>query len=81
VAQQNRRLPYFLPGRKEKMDPILGFSMDDIIRIGIYVGILLVIWTVFRTVFRLTMRVFQFGCLAIVLLGVGLFLLNMFGGQ
>lgn len=56
-------------------------SMDQITQIGIYVVVLLIIWGIMRFILRITQKVFQFGCLAIVLLGAALILLQMFGGS
>jgi hypothetical protein len=58
----------------------LPISLDQIIQIGFYVVVLLLVWGVMRFILRITRQVFQFGCLAILLLGVGLILLQMFGG-
>jgi hypothetical protein len=62
------------------MEELLMVSSEQLMRIAIYVIVLLVIWGFMRLVLRITKRVFQFGCFAILLLGGGLLLLQMFGG-
>jgi hypothetical protein len=58
----------------------LPISFEQIWNIGIYVVILMLIWGAIRMVLRLTKKVFQFGCMAIILLGAGLLILQIFGG-
>jgi hypothetical protein len=58
----------------------LPISYDQIIQIGLYILVLMLIWGAMRFILRITRKIFQFGCLAIILLGAGLILLQMFGG-
>jgi hypothetical protein len=60
------------------MDILTNISSEQIVRIGTYVVVLLLIWGAMRFVLRITKRVFQFGCLAILMLGLALFLLQLF---
>jgi hypothetical protein len=53
---------------------------EQLLRIGTYVVILLLIWGALRFVLKVTQRVFQFGCLMIILLGAGLVFLQFIGG-
>lgn len=49
---------------------------EQLIRIAIYITILGIIWLLMRTAFRVTMKVFQFGCLSILVLGAILIVMN-----
>jgi hypothetical protein len=55
--------------------------IDQFMPIGVYILALLLIWGAIRLVLNITKKVFQFGCLAIVLLGAGLIFLQVFGGS
>jgi len=51
---------------------------DQLVRIAIFVVILALVWIILRTVLRLAMRVFSFGCTAIVILGLVLLAIRYF---
>jgi uncharacterized membrane protein YwaF len=55
-------------------------TSDQITQIFYFVIALLAVWLVLRLVLKITRRIFQFGCLAIVLLGVFLILIQAFSG-
>jgi uncharacterized membrane protein YwaF len=55
-------------------------TADQLTQITFFVLALLAVWLVLRLVLKITRRVFQFGCLAIVLLGLFLFLIQVFSG-
>jgi hypothetical protein len=59
---------------------LLQVSLDQLIQIGVIVGILLVVWIVLRTLLRLTMRIFQLGCMGILVFGIVIFLLRYISG-
>jgi hypothetical protein len=63
------------------MEGLSSITTDQLSLIVLYVLGLLLIWGAMRVILRITKRVFQFGCFAILLLGAGLILLQMFGGS
>jgi uncharacterized membrane protein YwaF len=58
----------------------MDITSDQITQIFYFVIALLAVWLVLRLVLKITRRIFQFGCLAIVLLGVFLILIQAFSG-
>ena len=54
---------------------------DQIIQIVVIVVGLGILWLVVRAVFKLATKVFTCGCSLIVLIGVGLFLMRLFGNS
>jgi hypothetical protein len=61
-------------------NPFSIISMDQIIQIAIYVLILAVVWVIFKAIFKTTMRIFTFGCGAIVVLAVILLVIRYLNG-
>jgi hypothetical protein len=59
---------------------IMDITADQITQIAFFVLALLAVWLVLRLVLKITMRVFQFGCLAIVLFGLFLIVIQAIGG-
>lgn len=57
---------------------LLELNQDQIVRIAVFVVILIVVWFVLKTVLRVTLRLFAFGCGAILVLGLVLVLLRLF---
>jgi hypothetical protein len=55
-------------------------TAEQITQIAFFVIALLAVWLVLRLVLKITRRVFQFGCLAIVLFGVFLMVIQFIGG-
>ncbi len=62
------------------MPPILGIPSDQWIKIAEYVLILGLIWIAMRFVLRMAVRVFTFGCGAIMVLGLILIALRAIRG-
>jgi hypothetical protein len=68
------------------MDVFLPFMMgsffqidaNQLIRIAVFVVILLVVWAVMRMILRFTLRLFTFGCGAILVFGLVLILMRLF---
>jgi hypothetical protein len=51
---------------------------DLLVRVAIFVAILLVVWVGMRILWRFTMRLFTFGCGAILVFGLILILIRVF---
>jgi hypothetical protein len=54
---------------------------DLLIRIGVFTLILIGAWVILKTFLRLASRLFFFGCGAILVLGVLLFILSLIQGH
>jgi hypothetical protein len=55
-------------------------TAEQLSQIVFFILGLLAVWLVLRLVLKITRRVFQFGCLAIVLFGIFLILIQTFSG-
>ncbi len=60
------------------MGQLLQIDVDQIVRIAVFVVILLVVWAIMRVILRFTIRLFTFGCGAILILGVVLIFMRLF---
>jgi hypothetical protein len=58
----------------------LAFDTDQLVRVLVLILVLAVVWGIFKFVFKLAMRMFVFGCGAILVLGVLLALLGILRG-
>jgi hypothetical protein len=63
------------------MYSLLAITPDQIQQIGIYIVILLVAWFVLRLIVRMTMRLFAFGCGAIIIFGLILVFMQWMTGS
>ena len=63
------------------MYSLLAVTPDQIQQIGIYIVILLVAWFVLRLIVRMTMRLFAFGCGAIIIFGLLLVFMQWMTGS
>jgi len=52
-------------------------DLSDLTTIILVIIGLAVVWTILRTVLKLTARLFRVGCIAIVILGGGIWLMNV----
>ena len=57
---------------------LFALNVDQIVRIGVFIVILIVVWLVLKTLLRITLRLFTFGCGAILILGLILVLIRYF---
>ena len=57
--------------------PFLQITTDQIINIVIFVVVLVVVWTILKAILRFTMKMFAFGCGALVVFGIVLFLMRI----
>jgi hypothetical protein len=62
------------------METIFNIPTEQITQIALFVVGLVVVWGLMRWVLHITKRVFQFGCLAIVLFGFVLAFMRFLGG-
>lgn len=63
------------------MYSLLAVTPDQLQQIGIYIVILLVAWFFLRLLIRMTMRLFAFGCGAIIILGLVLVFMQWMAGS
>jgi hypothetical protein len=63
------------------MYSLLAVTPEQIQQIGIYIVILLVAWFFLRLIIRMTMRLFAFGCGAILILGLILVFMQWMAGS
>lgn len=63
------------------MYSLLAVTPDQLQQIVIYILILLVVWFVLRLIIRMTMRLFAFGCGAIIILGLFLVFMQWMAGS
>ncbi len=62
------------------MHPLLiQLTLNQLVQIAIYIIVLAIVWAVIKAVLKLTIKMFLFGCGAILVLGVILVILRLFG--
>jgi hypothetical protein len=62
------------------MYSLLAVTLDQVQQIAIYIVILLVAWFFLRLIVRMTMRLFAFGCGAIIFFGLLLVFMQWISG-
>ncbi len=63
------------------MESLLALNTNQIIQIALFILGLIIVWSILSAILRMALRLFSFGCGAILVLGVILLVMRYIGGQ